>query len=459
MASWPARIAKFNSSADEGHAKLPERVIRAIGAEQDRSEILIGWLQLAVTVVLGLLYAVSPKTFTMEAPVTMGFAIEPVPWAIGAYLTFTLIRLSIAYRRRLPGWLLSLSVVIDLAVLYGLMYSFHLQYEQPPSFVLKEPTLLYIFVFIALRALRFEARYVILTGLTAALGWVLMVVYVVTDAHGNPMITHDYVVYLTSNSVLIGAEVEKIASILTVTVIIALALARGRRLLVRAVAEGTAARELSRFFDPTVARRITSSDEAIAAGEGVVREAAILNVDVRGFTRLSTTMSANDLIALLHDYQSLVVPIIQAHGGTIDKFMGDGIMATFGAAQVSETFAADALRAVDAVMEAVVAWQNERMNAGLAPLRVGAAVAIGRVVFGAVGDGARLEYTVIGDAVNLSAKLEKHTKAEGVRALATAEAYSRAIAQGYNAEAAPTLRKACAVAGVEGPLDLVVLAG
>lgn len=431
---------------------LPERVRSVIRLQQDRSEILIGWIQLAVVLTFGTLYAVSPKTFTIEAK------IEPVPWALAAYFSFTMIRLAIAYRRRLPGWFLALSVAIDIGLLYGLMWSFHLQYQQPPSFILKEPTLLYVFIFIGLRTLRFEARYVLLTGGVAALGWLVILTHVVIDAKDNPMITHDYVTYLTSNSVLLGAEFDKTASMLTVTVILAIALMRARSLLVRAVAEGTARRDLSRFFSPEVAQEITGAEEQIRPGHGMVREAAIVNVDVRGFTRLSTKMPADDLITLLHAYQSRIVPLIRSHGGAVDKFLGDGIMATFGAARPSERYAAEALRAVDAVIAEADAWAAERLKAGLEPLRIGAAVAVGRIVFGAVGDDTRLEYTVIGDAVNLSAKLEKHTKQEKVRALATLEAYDRASTQGYAPPAPREVRKGRSVMGVEGAADLVVLA-
>ena len=449
---WLAKATSDPVAGVTRDAALPERVRNAIRDQQDRSEILIGWIQLAVVLTFGTLYAISPKTFTVNAK------IEPVPWALATYFSFTLVRLAIAYRRRLPGWFLALSVAIDIALLYGLMWSFHLQYEQPASFILKEPTLLYVFIFIGLRTLRFEARYVLLTGAAAALGWLLMVAYVVTDEKDNPMITHDYVTYLTSNSVLLGAEFDKTVSMLTVTVILAIALMRARSLLVRAVAEGTARRDLSRFFSPEVAQEITGAEQQIRPGHGMVREAAIVNIDVRGFTSLSSMMPPDDLIGLLHAYQSRVVPLIRSHGGVVDKFLGDGIMATFGAARPSERSAAEALRAVDAVIADANAWAAERIKAGLMPLRIGAAVAVGRVVFGAVGDDARLEYTVIGDAVNLSAKLEKHTKREKVQALATLEAYERACAQGYAPATTCEVRKARTVTGVDAPVDLVVLA-
>jgi adenylate cyclase len=150
--------------------------------------------------------------------------------------------------------------------------------------------------------------------------------------------------------------------------------------------------------------------------------------------------------------------IIQRHGGTIDKFMGDGIMATFGAAVTSPTYAADALQAVDDIIESAAVWGTELQNENKPPLRMGAAVATGRIIFGAVGDESRMEYTVIGDAVNLSAKLEKHTKSEGVRALCTEDAFDMAIRQGYQPPENREQRKARRIEGVDSAVDIVILA-
>src|SRR5690606_1157927 len=134
--------------------------------------------------------------------------------------------LALAHRGHLASWLLYVSVVVDMALLLGLIWSFHLQYGQPPSFYLKAPTLLYVFIFIALRALRFEARFVIVSCLVAAIGWGFMIAYVVLSESGNPMTTRNYVTYLTSNSILLGAEFDKIISILVVTGVLAVAIYR-----------------------------------------------------------------------------------------------------------------------------------------------------------------------------------------------------------------------------------------
>ncbi len=190
---------------------LPERLRKSIRDQQESSEILISVIQLAIVFTFGLLYAIAPKTFTQD----VDFA--PVPWVLALYLVFSLIRLGLAINRKLPDWMLYLSSVVDIALLMGLIWSFHLQYEQPPSFYLKAPTLLYLFIFIAIRALHFDPRFVISTGVSAAIGWVFMVAYVLVIDPSNNMITRDYVEYMTSNSVLIGAEFDKIVSILMVT--------------------------------------------------------------------------------------------------------------------------------------------------------------------------------------------------------------------------------------------------
>jgi adenylate cyclase len=271
------------------------------------------------------------------------------------------------------------------------------------------------------------------------------------------VVTRDYVYYLTSNSVLKGAELDKVITILTVTAIIAVAITRAHKLLVKAVAEGAAAHDLSRFFSPEIVRRITTAEQEVTAGTGQARDAAILMVDIRGFTRLSSIVKPDDLVCLLAEYQSRMVPIIQRRGGTIDKFMGDGIMATFGAAVTSPTYAADALKTVDDIMQAADDWSAELRHENKPPLRMGAAVATGRIIFGAVGDESRMEYTVIGDAVNLSAKLEKHTKSEGVRALCTRAAFDVAMRQGYQTPVNREQRKARRIEGVDNPVDIIIL--
>jgi len=431
--------------------QLPDRTRQAIREDQAQAEILIAWVQLAIVAAFAFVYEAAPMATMRAEP-----HFEPLLWVLGAYALVTAIRLGLAYARWLGGWLLAASVVIDLGLLMALIWGFHIQYAQPPAFYLKVPTLLTAFIFIALRALRFEVRYVAIAGLSAAIGWACLVAYAVVTTP-DAVVRRDFVGYMTGNRILIGAEVEKILAILAVTAVLTLAIQRARRLLVRAAIDGAAARDLARFFDPNVAQRIRAAAQPLRAGEGEARDAAILFLDIRGFTRLGATLAPSALMTLLTEYHARVVPLIQLHGGTIDKFLGDGILATFGAAERSDRYAADALAAIDAVMSEAQRWQVERASRGEPPLAINAGVAVGRIVFGAVGDERRLEYTVIGDTVNLAAKLEKHNKLEGTRALATAETLERALVQGYVLREAEK-RPQRLVGGLPEPIDLVVLA-
>ena len=385
--------------------KLPARVRDVISREQDASEILIGWVQLGVVLTFAALYYLSPK---QPGPNPM---ISPEPWVLAGYVLFTLARLHLAYRRRLPNWLLYVSVVMDMALLLALIWTFHLKYGQPASFSLKVPTLLYVFIFIALRALRFEVRYVLIAGGVAAIGWLLMVLYVVKVDPDNPMITRDYVEYMTSNSVLLGAEFDKVISILMVTVILAVAIARARRLLVESVVEGSAARELSKFVPDEVARQAKAGEDRMQAGQGEVREATILFTDIEGFTTISETMTPTDLIATLNEYFSVVTKPIVDHGGVINQFQGDAILATFNLPEALPDHAAQAVRAALAVQAALF---NRDFGDGVV-LRSRIGINSGEIVGGLVGSGDRLGYTVHGDDVNLAARLEQLNKDYGTR--------------------------------------------
>jgi adenylate cyclase len=176
--------AGFANVAGSERPQLPERVEAAIRTEQDRSEILIGWIQLAVITTFAVLYFIAPKPAGAAGYITAA--------AIAIYFVLTVARLVMSYSLSMPGWMLALSVVFDMALLFALIWSFHVQYDQPPSFYLKAPTLLYVFIFIALRALRFEARFVLLAGGVAAAGWLYMAGYAIF-ATGPEMITRDYV--------------------------------------------------------------------------------------------------------------------------------------------------------------------------------------------------------------------------------------------------------------------------
>ena len=441
---------KHLTLGEQPSQELPHAVRHAIEDSQRSSEILVCCVQYGAIAFFGAFYVLTPKAFPDMVP------FEPVPWALASYGLFTTIRLWLAMKDRLTPAFLSISVIVDILLLMLTIWSFHLQYQQPATTYLKAPTLLYVFIFIALRTLRYEAAYVLLGGAAAILGWVALVVYAVFTA-GDMRITRSFAEYVTSDAILIGAEVDKIVSIGAVTAILAIAVTRARNLLIRSTTEARAASELSRFFAPEVAGEIRNADIGLRPGDAVRREAAVMVVDLRDFTGLAARNGPGEIMALLSEYHRRIVPVIHRHGGSIDKYLGDGIMATFGAAQPSNTYATDALRGLRAVLIVAEEWNSERQARGEEQLGLGIAVAVGPVLFGVTGDQSRLEFTVIGEVANVAAKLEKHCKAVSHPALATLAALELARVQGFSESDACDLLLGERVAGLSAKLDVVAL--
>ncbi len=430
--------------------QAPERVLAAIRKQEDDSEVLVCIMQICAIVFFAGLYELAPKAFGAEVP------FEPVPVTLAVYGAFTLLRLALAWQRRLTPAFLALSVVVDVVVLMVTIWSFHLQYDQPAAVYLKAPTLLYVFIIIALRALRFDPLWVVLAGLAAALGWLALLGYALWGHSMAAMLTRDFAVYATSSKLLIGAEIDKIVSILVVTAILALALVRARRMLIRSIAETTAANELSRFFAPDIAASIVDASERLEPGTGVVRQAAILFIDLRGFTALSSTLEPTEIVQRLGEYHELVLPIVRRHGGSVITYLGDGIMITFGATRQSATAAADAVRAASDMISALATWAETQAGRGQPLMRAGIGVAYGRVVCGTIGTEGRLEYATIGDPVNRAARLQGLTKSEGVPALVAADAWTAAIEQGLEPTRPHEPRRG-AIAGIAEPVDMMAV--
>lgn len=437
--------------ASPSETALPARVRAEIERREENAERLIGWVQLVLLALFSAIYFVSP-------PNSGGSGTNFTPLALALYLIFTALRLWLSYRIALPTWLLVLSILADVTLLCAVIFALHVQYHQPPSFYLKAPNMIYMFVFIAVRALRFDPRFVLITGLASTLGWFVLVAYAVLSEQTDMYITTNMAEYLTSNSIFVDVEITKMLSLLGVTLVLTLALIRARAAMTKAILSGMAAADLKQFFDPAVAETIIGAESGPMARRSETREVSVLIVDLRSFTTSASRLAPETVMRVLGLYQHAAVAEIERHGGQIDKFMGDGILATFGAVEPSRTHAADALNTAVALIGTVDAIEPEVRAAGWAgPFRAGAAAASGMATVGVVGGENRLEFTVIGTPVNLAAKLEAANKVEDCRALTEGRTYALARSQGYAGPVADK-RPGRRVAGFSSPLDLVVLA-
>ncbi len=389
--------------ASDRQDMLPERVRLKINRHQAKSEQLIAWVQLGVVVTFAALYTVSRKTFPEDA------AFTPVPWVLSAYYLFTLVHLYYSYKRLPPDWFTYLSIMIDMALIYLLIWSFHLQYMQPPSFYLKAPTLLYVFIFIAMRALRFEVKFILFAGAAAATGWLLMILYVISSDPANSMITSDYVHYLTSNSVLLGAEFDKIISILIVSLVLATAVYRARKLLIDSVIDASVAEDLAHFVPNQVVEDLKLADEIPLAGKAETYTASVMFTDIVSFTTISEKLPPESVVTTLNGYFTALEKVLDSYGGTINQFQGDAILASFnqphGDLSPSECAVQAAIDIQRMLSKTSFGDDNHQI---LLRNRIG--INTGEVVGGFMGSEQRLIYTVHGDVVNLAARLEQLNK-------------------------------------------------
>ena len=432
--------------------QLTPAIRAAITETEQKSEILISLFQVGFILFIGVLYFLAPKGYEGTVP------IRPVPLVLLSYAPFVLVRLLLAWKRRLPPLVLNLSIVIDIGMICVLLWTYHIQYEQPAGFYLKAPTAMYLFVFVALRALRYDARYVILAGSTAAIGWLVLTLVAIS---GGSEITGDFISYITGTDVLVGAQVDRIIALLTFTAILAVGVSRSGRILATSATETHARQELSRYFSPDVTELILDSETGFQPGQGEVSDALVLTVDLRGFSTWAEKVDPTIVMKTLAEYQSRIVPIVLRHGGSIDKFMGDGVLCHFGAATPGDHAFADGLRCAEELREQLIDWTRQAVGEGEDTVggrfEFGIGVAGGRLIFGAVGDRERLEFTVIGSPVNTAAKLEKHTKQVKAHILVPYADLKTASQQGFR----PTLEfkrlREEHVDGVGVPMDLALV--
>jgi adenylate cyclase len=175
----------------------------------------------------------------------------------------------------------------------------------------------------------------------------------------------------------------------------------------RAVAERARA-NLSRYFSPNIVEMLAAQDEPL----GAVRRqtVAVLFVDIVGFTRMAEAMTPEAVMDLLREFHERMTAQIFACGGTVEKYVGDEILAVFGLPNASPDDAANSLRCAGLMLESLAGWNRERNAVGQLPLSVGIGLNYGPAVVGDVGSEQAMSFTVVGDTVNTASRLQSLTR-------------------------------------------------
>lgn len=188
----------------------------------------------------------------------------------------------------------------------------------------------------------------------------------------------------------------------------------------RRLARGEQGRELlSRFLHPQVVSDAFQNPSTLRAPPRQC-VATVMVTDLRKFTTIAERMDASAVVEMLNDVHGIAAEVVSRNGGSVDKFMGDGMLATFGAAEPLEQHAKKAIDAAQEMRARVRAINT--LHPDRAPLRIGIGVHSGAVVSGVIGGGRKMEHTVIGDTVNIASRLESLTKEHGVDLLVSESA-------------------------------------
>ncbi|MCB1169814.1 MAG: adenylate/guanylate cyclase domain-containing protein [Leptospiraceae bacterium] len=225
-------------------------------------------------------------------------------------------------------------------------------------------------------------------------------------ADPRTVFSSDFVAHMTGSSISLEFMVSNLFTFLGCGMALAYLVRLNRRTLRDAVTKEVDNARLSRYFSPSVQTAILEQSADPFAEEGMRKDVAVLFSDLRGFTALSENQSPETVLQWLREYHSAMVEIIFRHGGTLDKFLGDGILAVFGAPSSQGDDADRALKAAVEMQLALKRWNLDRLQRALPEFQQGIGLHFGPATVGNVGVQERLEYTVIGDTVNVASRLQ-----------------------------------------------------
>ncbi len=218
------------------------------------------------------------------------------------------------------------------------------------------------------------------------------------------------------SSINLPMRVVEMLVLLIVAVTLALAVRRGNNLLLSHASVERERTNLARYFSPTVVQELSKNDEPLKQVR--TQNVAVLFVDIVGFTAFADGKNPEEVIGTLREFHGLMEHQVFEHAGTLDKYLGDGLMATFGTPFAGISDAWNALKCAQAMIIAVAEFNLERVRRGEAPIRAGLGLHYGSVVLGDIG-AHRLEFAVIGTTVNAASRLEALTRQLGCALVAS----------------------------------------
>lgn len=280
----------------------------------------------------------------------------------------------------------------------------------------------YLFLILAMGTLAYSWRTVIAIGTWTAGMWAAALALSIWLTDPVPDMSNavkfalpgwpDLAHMLDPNNFNVRLRIQEIVVFLLVALTLGISMRRFNGLLRSNAALERERTNLSRYFSPNVVEELSQNDEPLKQIRS--HDIAVLFVDIVGFTEFAATRKPEEVIETLRDFHGLMERAVFAHEGTLDKYLGDGLMATFGTPNPSDHDAQNALRCVRQMMADVDVWNDARITKGQPPLRVGFGAHYGPAVLADIGAN-RLEFAVVGNTVNVASRLESMTRGLNAR--------------------------------------------
>jgi len=302
----------------------------------------------------------------------------------------------------------------------------------------------FLFFFVLLMQMTFSFRPSLLlwTGACGAGTWTLAFLWV----RSQPGVITDPDAYFDPSFLSVLKYQYEIVLFLLVSAGLALLVRRFRGLVAERAEAERERSNLARYFSPKVVDVLAERDEPL----GRVRRQAVgvLFADLVGFTTLAEDMTPEEVMALLRAFHGRMEDEVFRHGGCLEKFIGDALLATFGVPDVGPRDATDALACARGMLTALASWNREREGLGLAPLRMGVGLHYGQVVLGDIGSERSMAFATVGDTINVASRLQSLTRDLDASIVASGalvatverEAADVALPQGLASRGAHTLR-------------------
>ncbi len=343
---------------------------------------------------------------------------------LGAFIANGIVAYTLSAGREDRLWVPYAVVMVDAVLLGFTLVAPGRTYPDawPWPTVLRQPSFLYFLLLPAIAALSFRPVMVLWSTFCVAVVWAAATAFVVHSPGavtslpeaGSPVAsTTQLMAYLDPYYVHLDDAVVRVFLTILIGLILAYGAYRARQLMIEQAEVARQRANLARYVAPNMVEALTAIDRPM--GEVRTHDAAVLFADIKGFTALAEAGSPGEAMQLLRAFHGRMAACVFRHGGTLDKFIGDGLMATFGTPEPQADAVDRAFACGLDMVRSIEDWQVSRAASGEPAIGVGIGIHFGPVIMGDIGGGEdglaqRFEFAVIGDTVNVASRLERLTR-------------------------------------------------